>query len=238
MSFSVGDGITSSDASWNFGGETPHSFQVHVQRSIPFYEAGHVLICQLSDFFVKSDSVCYELGTSLGDLSAKLAGHHQIAKPDVRWIALDSEPDMIRHARCTYGHLPIEFVVEDICEVEYQKSDFIVAYYTLQFVHPRYRQLLINRLYESLHWGGALLMFEKVRGPDARFQDILSTLYTDFKLNNHYSAEEIFAKTKSLKGVLEPFSTQGNLDLLTRAGFKDMMTVMKYLCFEGFLAIK
>jgi tRNA (cmo5U34)-methyltransferase len=41
-----------------------------------------------------------------------------------------------------------------------------------------------------------------------------------------------------LKGVLEPFSTQGNTDLLRRAGFVDLMTVMKYVCFEGYLAIK
>ncbi|MEK7298654.1 MAG: methyltransferase, partial [Candidatus Margulisiibacteriota bacterium] len=43
---------------------------------------------------------------------------------------------------------------------------------------------------------------------------------------------------EQLKGVLEPFSTQGNLDLLKRAGFVDVTSVMKYICFEGFLAIK
>ena len=45
-------------------------------------------------------------------------------------------------------------------------------------------------------------------------------------------------KTRSLKGILEPFSTQGNLDMMARAGFVDIMTVQKYLSFEGFLAIK
>jgi tRNA (cmo5U34)-methyltransferase len=57
-------------------------------------------------------------------------------------------------------------------------------------------------------------------------------------LNNGYTPDEIMGKSKSLKGILEPFSTQGNLDLLKRAGFVDFMTVMKYVCFEGFLAIK
>jgi tRNA (cmo5U34)-methyltransferase len=38
--------------------------------------------------------------------------------------------------------------------------------------------------------------------------------------------------------VLEPCSTQGNLDLMKRAGFVDVMSVMKWACFEGFLAIK
>ena len=53
-----------------------------------------------------------------------------------------------------------------------------------------------------------------------------------------FSNEEINSKTKSLKGVLDPFSTKGNLDLLKRAGFKDISTVAKFVCFEVFLAIK
>jgi tRNA (cmo5U34)-methyltransferase len=81
-------------------------------------------------------------------------------------------------------------------------------------------------------------MFEKVRGPDARFQDMSVALYSDFKARNGFSADEILNKTSSLKGVLEPFSTEGNLGLLRRAGFTDIMSVMKWVCFEGFLAIK
>ena len=81
-------------------------------------------------------------------------------------------------------------------------------------------------------------MFEKVRAPDARFQDICVSLYNDFKVKQGFSSEEILAKTRSLKGVLEPFSTEGNLGLLRRAGFQDVMSICKYICFEGFLAIK
>ncbi len=81
-------------------------------------------------------------------------------------------------------------------------------------------------------------MFEKVRAPDARFQDLASIMYTDYKLDQGYNGEEIVAKTRSLKGVLEPFSTQGNVDLMQRAGFVDIMSLMKWVSFEGFLAIK
>jgi tRNA (cmo5U34)-methyltransferase len=38
--------------------------------------------------------------------------------------------------------------------------------------------------------------------------------------------------------VQEPFSTQGYVDLFTRAGFADTMSVIKWVCFEGFLGIK
>jgi tRNA (cmo5U34)-methyltransferase len=45
-------------------------------------------------------------------------------------------------------------------------------------------------------------------------------------------------KSRSLKGILEPFSTEGNLGLLRRAGFVDIAPVFRHLCFEGVLAIK
>ena len=91
---------------------------------------------------------------------------------------------------------------------------------------------------KDLIGGGAFVFFEKVRGPDARFHDIVTSLYHDFKLRNGFSPEEIINKAQSLKGAMKPFTPQGNLDLLKRAGFVDMMTIMKYVCFEGFLAIK
>jgi tRNA (cmo5U34)-methyltransferase len=97
---------------------------------------------------------------------------------------------------------------------------------------------LINRIFEALNWGGAFVWFEKIRGNDARFQDILTTLYNDYKLERGFGTDEIISKTRSLKGVLEPFSTQGNVDLLKRAGFVDIQIVMNYICFQGFLAIK
>ena len=117
-------------------------------------------------------------------------------------------------------------------------KNLIIAYYTVQFVRPKNRQIIFDRIFNALNWGGGLLLFEKVRAPDARFQDMMSALYTDYKLENGYKPDEVIAKARSLKGVLEPFSSQGNLDLLKRAGFVDIMAIVKYVCFEGILAIK
>ena len=66
----------------------------------------------------------------------------------------------------------------------------------------------------------------------------MAQLYIEFKLDQGFDQVEILGKQRSLKGVLEPFSTQGNIDLLKRAGFSDIMTIMKSVSFEGFLAIK
>ena len=62
-------------------------------------------------------------------------------------------------------------------------------------------------------------------------------IYTEIKINNGFSDSEIINKTKS-KGVMELFSSAANIQLAKRAGFKDVMSVFKYVNFEGFLAIK
>ena len=133
--------------------------------------------------------------------------------------------------------------------INFYKSDFLdykiknkvsiyISYYTMQFVHTSVRQNFIDKIYNTLEWGGALFLFEKIRGPDARFQDYMTQVYNDFKVRNGYSIEEVYKKTESIRGVLEPFSTLGNIEMLQRAGFKDICTISKFLCFEGFLAIK
>ena len=132
----------------------------------------------------------------------------------------------------------IKFKIQDALKVNYENSCIVSSFYTVQFIPPKKRQILINRIYKGLNWGGAFFMVEKVRGPDARFQDYLNQFYIDYKIAKNYSANEIISKGKSLKGVLEPFSSKGNLDMLKRAGFKDVTTIFKYACFEGFLAIK
>ena len=132
----------------------------------------------------------------------------------------------------------VKIELKDIIKANLKKSDYITSFYTVQFIHPSKRQKIFNKIYKELNWGGGFLFFEKVRAPDARFQDMMSLIYNDFKLDNNFSPNEIIAKSRSLKGVLEPFSSDANIELLKRAGFKDITTVFKFVCFEGFLAIK
>ena len=96
-------------------------------------------------------------------------------------------------------------------KIKFKKCNFITSFFTIQFIHPSKRQTLINKVYKNLEWGGGFVFFEKVRGPDARFQDMISQMYAEYKYDNGYNPNEIFNKSKSLKGVMEPFSTKGNL---------------------------
>jgi hypothetical protein len=71
--YEVGDGISAANGSWTFGGNTTFFFDQHISKSVPFYRDGHNLVLQISDFFVKKNSICYELGVSTGSLSRQLA---------------------------------------------------------------------------------------------------------------------------------------------------------------------
>ena len=238
----VGDGIDAVSGAWTFAGDVASNFDSHVKKSVPMYDDGHNIICDVSDFFVKPYSNVYEVGCSTGTLISKLAKHNQ-EKAGVNFFGIDLEEDMIDVARRKVSSLGgayenIKFISGDIKDIDIEPADLIVSYYTIQFIPPSFRQEIINKIYNSLNWGGGFLFFEKVRGADARFQDMISALYVDYKLRVGYSANDIIGKSRSLKGVLEPFSTQGNLDMLDRAGFRDYNTVFKYLCFEGVVAIK
>lgn len=233
----VGDNIEARNAAWSFGGGVAEHFDEHVSKSVPFYREGHALIAQASDFFLSRGSVCYDLGCSTGQLLVELEKRNR--QKNVRLVGLEVEPSMVKVAQRKCAELAGVSIVEaDILDAELEPADMIVSYYTLQFIRPRNRQIVFDRIYQALNWGGAFFCFEKVRAPDARFQDIASALYVEYKGGQGYSSAEITEKTRSLKGILEPFSTQGNVDLLRRAGFVDIMTIFKYVCFEGFLAIK
>lgn len=229
--------IVADNGRWTFGGTVAESFEAHIERSVPGYRLGHDMVARLSDYFLYDGATAIEVGCSTGALLGKLADWHK--DRDLRLIGIEIEPAMARAARANLGpDARVEIVEGDALEIEIASCDLIVCYYTMQFVRPAKRQMLFDRLYASLNWGGALVMFEKVRAPDARFQDMANALYADFKLEQGLSEAEIINKTRSLKGVLDPYSTQANIDMMKRAGFDDIMTVFKQICFEGFLAIK
>ncbi|MDF1750707.1 MAG: methyltransferase domain-containing protein [Alphaproteobacteria bacterium] len=232
----IDDTLTAEPTSWRFDASVTAKFGQHAERSIPKFRETQELIAEFSDFFLHEGGFCYDLGCSDGALLTELAKRHR-KKSSVRLVGLDASEDMVTKARVIVPN-SVDIINADIIDYSFEKADLIIAHYTIQFVAPRVRQLVFNQIYNALNWGGALLLFEKTRAPDARFQDISTALYAEFKKRHGFSAEEILNKTAAIRGVLEPFSTQGNIDLMHRAGFVDINPIFKWINFEGFLAIK
>ncbi len=224
---------------WSFGGNIPKKFERHIKNSIPYYLEGHKIICKLSDFFLFDNSICYDLGCSTGNLLIKLSNFTN--KKEIKFNGLEIERKMYLLAKENIKKNKIKNIKiqnTDIKKFKLKKNNLIISYYTIQFIHPSHRQKIFDKIFKSLNWGGAFIMFEKVRGNDARFDNIINSLYLDFKEDNKFIPKEILNKSRSLRGVMEPFSDSGNLGLLKRAGFKDIQTIFHHLCFKGYLCIK
>ena len=235
----AGDNIKTSVSSWNFGGDTPLSFDDHISKSVPGYDIGQSLIASYSDFFVNlTPKLIYDLGCSTGTLLSKIESRHP--NKDLDYVGIDVVPEMIEFAknRDFVNSEKFNFICDDILNIELRESSIISSYYTLQFVLPSVRQKIVDRIYKSLTWGGAFFVFEKTRGPDGRFQDMNSHVYNEYKINQGYTPEEIFSKSRSLAGVLEPFSDKGNFEMFERAGFKDIELIFTNICFKGWICVK
>jgi tRNA (cmo5U34)-methyltransferase len=233
----VGNDIQHDSGKWSFSDEeTVKKFDGHIKQSIPLYETAHELVVSMVNHFLQEDAQILEIGTSTGALAYKIAKKYESNNVKVKGI--DIAENMISYAQKYRFHPNISYELDDIRVSSDSKYDVVISMYTLQFVPPKYRQNVVNNIYNCLEWGGGFFFFEKVRGSDARFQDLLTTYYLNWKLENDFNHEEVLGKMISLEGILEPFSTAGNLGLLERAGFSDVQTIFKIGPFEGLLAIK
>ena len=77
----VGDNINADCGNWSFKGDTVKDFDRHVKKSVPLYEEGHNLICDISDFFVKNCNLnnkkVLEIGAYDGKLISKVSEHFE-----------------------------------------------------------------------------------------------------------------------------------------------------------------
>ena len=145
---------------------------------------------------------------------------------------------MVAEARARCAAYPSVAIAEaDLTAFDLLPADLVVAHYTLHFVPPDARGGVVERIAHALERGGALLLFEKLKSPDPRLEDLISELYHDWKRAQGYNDAEIAAKARSLEGVLEPFTPEQNRDLLTDAGFTKVTTIYRWLNWEGTLAL-
>jgi tRNA (cmo5U34)-methyltransferase len=235
----VGNGIVK-HAGWTFSGGVADVFLDHVRQSVPTYDLNHDLACDISALFCRPQGRGYDLGTSTGQLLTRLAEANSHL-PDIEWIGYDCEPEMIAAAekRCRSRNLSNATVMlADIADVTYQQCDFVSAYLVLQFLPIHRREEVVRRVFRALRDGGAFFLFEKIHERDTRIADLIEVLYHDFKLDRGLSSHEIVNKARSLATVLEPCAPSENLLMLKRSGFRSVAAITRYLCFEGYLAIK
>ena len=82
------DIVIQNGTQWSFDNGVAQHFDVHVRQSIPLYDEGYDLVCHLSDFFIRDHSLCYELGSAMGNMICKLYQRHK-SKKEVHFIGIE-----------------------------------------------------------------------------------------------------------------------------------------------------
>lgn len=66
-----------------------------------------------------------------------------------------------RHIDAYRADTPVDVIEGDIRDVNIENASMVVLNFTLQFLNPEDRQLLLSKIYQGLQPGGILVLSEK-----------------------------------------------------------------------------
>ncbi|PKL75650.1 MAG: methyltransferase [Candidatus Melainabacteria bacterium HGW-Melainabacteria-1] len=232
----VGSEIQLQHETWSFADTIEH-FDRHILQSIPNCQAQRDYIATLARFFLHAQAQVVEIGVSTGALARAVL--ERTPERPLTYLGIDVEPQMVAAARRNLAHDSRFSALEaNVADVSFESPALVISYYTLQFIPQMERIALTRRIYEALEPGGAMILYEKTLGENARVQDMMTQLYYDFKAAQGLSPEAILNKAVALRGVSMPLSLEGNRQLLLDAGFNCIELLYRDYCFAGFLAVK
>lgn len=226
---------------FKFDTEVASVFDDMVSRSVPFYSETKSTALNLAKSFVKPKSNIYDIGCSTATMLIDFA--KLIDDKSVNFIGVDNSQPMINKAfeKVKSNHLQDRIClqlnnVED--NMKLSNASVVFMTYTLQFVRPLCRDLLIKQIYDSLLPNGCLILVEKILGNDSLFNRLYIDLYYEYKRSAGYSNEEIQNKREALENVMIPYRIDENIELLKRNGFSSYEIFFKWFNWAGIIVTK
>ena len=126
----------------------------------------------------------------------------------------------------------------DIADYNYQKHSVAVLNFTLQFIPLAVREKTIKSIADNMVSGGALILSEKITFPNPQQQQLLTTMYENFKRANGYSELEISQKRDALENVLIPETLDTHKSRLLDSGFTSVEVWFQCFSFASLVAIR
>jgi len=213
-------------------------FDDMVLRSVPGYKQMIELIGLAGRTYPVINSNVYDLGCSTGAVTLSIASN--LKSKSIKIFSIDNSQEMLEQCgkNLSGTEANIQYICDDIENIQFENASLIVLNLTLQFINPKNRSDLIERIFKSLLPGGALIISEKIIHENEEINKSLISLHESFKRENGYSETEIAQKRKAIEDVLIPESIEQHLKRLSDAGFKKPLVQMQCINFASFLAVK
>lgn len=219
-------------------------FDDMVSRSIPFYaEIQRIQADLIMEFLPEDSGIVCDLGCSTGTTIKQLTQHAK-CPVSAKFKGYDNSEAMLAKARDKLSEAiknnRVELHIADLaCLPQLPSCHAIILNWTLQFVRPIDRELLLKKCFNALESGGVLLLSEKIISADPKLNRLYIDHYLEFKSSQSgYTDTENLRKREALENVLIPYRLDENIALLRRAGFKRMETYFQWFNFVCIIAIK
>jgi tRNA (cmo5U34)-methyltransferase len=211
-----------------------------IKRSVPGYATIINMIGNLAERYVQPDSLCYDLGCSLG--AATLAMRHRIQTANTRIIGVDNSTAMLERCQqviaADSGEIPVDLRCNNIQDVAIERASMVVLNFTLQFIPIEQRLSVLTHIYQGLLPSGVLILSEKVAFDDLPHHELMIELHHNFKRSNGYSELEIARKRSAIENVLIPETLASHRQRLRQAGFGSVDVWFQCFNFASMIAIK
>lgn len=215
-------------------------FDDMIQRSVPGYATVIAMTKVIAAQYASAGSNCYDLGCSLG--ASTLAMRHGIAAAGCRITAVDNSPAMVEKCRriidADPGEVPVDVIESDILNINIENASVAVMNFVLQFLSPKRRDEMIQKIFDGMNDGGVLVLSEKIAYQDNDEENFQISMHHNFKKLHGYSHMEVSQKRRSLENVLIPDTLQTHKKRLTAAGFKKSYVWFKCFNFVSLAAFK
>ena len=231
---------TGSEEKFEFNEPVARVFDDMLERSVPMYRECLQSAVDWCARFVQPGTHVYDLGCSTGTLMKRLAGRLP-TDSGVRLVGLDNSGPMLVKARekLATSPLPWKLLEADLHgDFSLTNASVVIMNYTLQFIPPERRLEVVRKIHNGLNDGGLLILIEKVKSENSRFEKTCVAFHHEFKRNQGYSRLEIARKREALENVLTPWTVGENINLLMDAGFTSEELFFKWNNFAGFVALK
>ena len=222
---------------FEFDEEVALVFDDMLNRSIPFYKQMQDLSIGFGLEYLKADDTVYDLGCSTASTLIEL---NKLCVYNLNLIGIDNSDAMLDKAKkkCKAFGVNITFHNMDLFDMNYVNAKLIMANYTLQFIRPLKREILVKKIFNDLKDDGVFIFSEKIISSNKTLDKQYIKKYFTFKKTQGYSDFEISQKREALENVLIPYTNEENIKMINNAGFKHCEILFKWLNFVTYIAIK
>ncbi len=188
-------------------------FDDMLDRSIPFYDEVILSMARIMRVLLGEGDMVVDLGCATGSTLMRLRS--LLDEMNLHYIGIDNSSAMLEKARCKVAMFSkqdeMNFVHDDIMEIQRPGTSAFILNYTLQFIRPLHREKFLKHLFTNLRPGGICILSEKTISHHSCLNRSFIDIYHGFKQEKGYSELEIAKKREALENLL----TQGLYDKFT-----------------------